>query len=221
MTIGFSSEHAIALAAGWVTLALLPVPAAAEPSRVYGTPSEDLAVQAVHNFAKCIVGRTPEGAEKVLAMDFRTKAYAQALHRIGKGHDYCMKNGDRMRSNNVLLAGGLAEALLEAHGVTAHLARATGFDPTRPPLESRAPSETVSLCIVREAPGKVATLFGTEPASEDENKAIQSLGATLMKCVPAGQTMKMNRPGLRATLALAAYRAAQNNSPATTPASGS
>ncbi|SDD11918.1 hypothetical protein SAMN05444678_10973 [Sphingomonas sp. YR710] len=196
--------------------------AAEHRSAVYGKPSEALAVQAVHNFAKCIVDRTPQGAEKVLAMDFRTKEYSEALRTLARGHeDHCLNGGDRMRSNRVLLAGGLAEALLNAKGVIAHLARATAYDPTKPPIESRALSETISICIVREEPGKVANLFGTEPASEAENRATQALGGTLVKCVPSGKTMKMNRPALRALLALAAYRAAQNNSPATTPASGS
>lgn len=50
--------------------AALTTPASAKP--VYGQSSDDLSVQAMHNFAACIADTTPKGAAELLALDFRS-----------------------------------------------------------------------------------------------------------------------------------------------------
>jgi hypothetical protein len=185
--------------------------AAEKKSGIYGKPSEALAVEAVNNYAKCIVEYGSDGPRAVLAMDYRTAEYRKKLKAIGKGHDYCLTPGAQLGSNQILVAGGLAEALLARDKRLSNLERYVAFDSSKASIVSRGLTETVAFCVVRAAPGKVANIFATVPASEDENKAMQAIGQQIIGCVPAGQTMKLNRPALRALLALAAYRLAAWN----------
>jgi hypothetical protein len=56
------------------------------------------------------------------------------------------------------------------------------------------------------APEATAKLFATEPATPEETKAMQPLGEVLTDCLQKGMQLQMNKPALRAVLALAAWR---------------
>lgn len=177
---------------------------AAEPDPVYGTPSDPLAVVALHNFAECVASRNSAGPVAVLAMDFRTDAYRDALRRLARGHNYCTTRNSQLRFNGLLFSGGLAEALI-TRGIT-------GTAVAVP----RGPTEALSYCVVGRVPDAVRALLRTEPASDAEVTAFEPIGPALQACVASG-TLTTNKPALRALLALATYRPA-STSPAATPA---
>ena len=166
----------------------------------------DLSVQAVHNFGACVVRYTPRGAERVLAMDYRTDAYREALRRLGLGHDRCVTPGGRLKSQGVLLAGAMAEALLEAEVKEADLPKRLAFDPQRSRIEARGPTEAMALCTALHDPLGTAALFKTEPASRGEKEAVEALSPVLTDCLSKNVKLTVNMPALRSLLALAAWR---------------
>lgn len=181
--------------------------AAPAPAQVYGQVSEPLAVEAMVNFGQCVARFTPQGARRVLAMDYRTEAYATAMRKLARGHGRCAPRSE-IRFNGVLFAGAMAEALLETEGTPASLPSRLAPNPARSPIAARSPVETMALCTVLAAPTATAGLFATTPASAEEAAAMQALEPTLAACLANGRKLELNRPGLRAVLALAAWRIA-------------
>jgi hypothetical protein len=171
---------------------------------------DDLSVQAVHNFAACIVDTTPRGAEELLGLDYRSPEYVKKMDRLTQGHaDSRCINASRMRSSGVLIAGGMAERLLIEKVKPDHFASLVVYDASKAPIEARSPTEMTSMCVVRAEPARTFAIFQTEPTTPDEGHAMQAIGPALLNCVKAGQKMSFNKPGLRAMLALAAYRLTQ------------
>ena len=64
------------------------------------------------------------------------------------------------------------------------------------------------MCIAMKAPKETAALFRTEVMSDAEKAALTAIGPQLSGCIKQGTEFRTNRSGLRALLALAAYRIA-------------
>jgi hypothetical protein len=200
---------------GLTAMATALAPAtAAERKPLPGNP-DDLSVQAVYNYAACIVETTPRGAEEALALDFTTPAYDKKLRALAKGHadSRCM-SASQIRSRSVLIAGGMAEKLLVKKVDPARFPALIAYDASKPSIAAHDVVEVTAMCMVRAEPAKSWAVFATPPTSREEGEAIQALTPTLQSCVPAGQKMAVNKPGLRALLALAAYHMTQPASPA-------
>jgi hypothetical protein len=167
-------------------------------------------VQAIHNFGACIVGTTPEGARRVLALDYRTSEYKKSLHSLAEGHDdsRCLLGGWRYKFAPTLLAGAMAEALLKSDMKDDELPQRLGHDSAREPIEARGPLEKMALCTVMQAPGAVLNLFKTEPASDRERAAMKPVDEALSDCLPKGTQVTLNGPAVRSLVALAAWRVA-------------
>jgi len=190
-----------------LSLALATSAQAKEP--LSGTP-DDLSVKAVHNFAACVADTTPKGAMNLLAIDYRTKDYHEALKRLMQGHsDGRCISASALRSNQILLAGGMAERLVIEKIRPEGFASAVAYDANKAPIAARSVGEMTAICVVRAEPAHTYAIFRTEPTSADESHAMQAIAPALMNCVKAGQKMNFNKPGLRASLALAAYRLTQ------------
>ena len=191
-------------------VAALALAASGTAKPIYGQPSDDLSVEAVHNFAACLADTTPKGAQQLLAMDYRGEAYKKALRRFAQGHDdgRCM-NASVLRSNDVLIAGGIAERLLIESVKSEKFPTLVAYDATKAPIQARGPMEATAICVVRAEPVSTFAIFQTEPTSTSEAHAMQTIAPALMNCVQAGQKVTLNKPGLRALLALAAYRLTQ------------
>jgi hypothetical protein len=174
-----------------------------------GNP-DDLSVQAVHNFAACLADTTPKGARELLAIDYREDAYKNALRRFVKGHaDGRCLYASVLRSNDVLISGGMAERLLVETVKPDRFRSLVAYDAKKSPIAARSPMEATAICVVRAEPAKTYAIFQTEPTSGYEGHAMQAIAPSLMNCVKAGQKVTLNKPGLRALLALAAYRLTQ------------
>jgi hypothetical protein len=167
---------------------------------------DDLSVQALHNFAACIVDATPKGAEEVLALDYRSPEYAKRINQFSQGHADGRCLAGRISYSQVLLAGGMAERLLIEKVKPDQFASLVAYDAAKAPITARSATEMTAICVVRAEPARTYAIFQT---SAGESHAMQAIGPALMGCVKAGQKMSFNKPGLRASLALAAYRLAQ------------
>lgn len=186
-----------------VTSIFLPIAAAAAAA---GSP-DDLAVRAVHSFGACIVREAPSGAaEKVLALDYQSDEYRKRLRAMAKGHQRCIVRGWQLGTSQVLVAGAMAEALLKSEVKAAELARRLAYDPARAAIKARSPTETMALCTALQAPQATARLFLTEPASREESAAVGALAPVLGECLRKDVKLTLNKPGLRAVLALASWR---------------
>jgi hypothetical protein len=173
---------------------------------VYTNTPEELALQALHNFGACVVSRTPDGARQLLSLDFSSSDYEKSMQRYIRGHDYCIPVNSRMSSSGLLFAGAVAEASLKFGSKSADLPRRMGFDAEREVIAARGPSEEMALCTVLNAPEETARIFATEPATAEETAALKPLGGVLTQCLKKGAQLTINKPALRALLALAAWR---------------
>lgn len=182
--------------------------AAKQPDAPVAAP-DDLSVQALHNFAACIADTTPKGAAEVLAIDYRSPEYAKRIHQFVSGHADGRCLAGRMSSSQVLIAGGMAERLLIERVRADQFASLVAYDAAKPPIAARSATEMTAICVIRAEPAHTYAIFQTDPTSADEGHAMQAIGPALMGCVKAGQKMSFNKPGLRASLALAAYRLTQ------------
>ena len=174
---------------------------AAEP--VAGRSSEDVAIQAMHFYAACIVNQTPQGAREALALDSASSEYHKKLIRIAEGHkDQCV-GGNNMRFNDVLLAGALAERLLQLYDAPPRFVPMIASAKAIPAHDAM---EVMAVCVTRTVPDKVWALFATDPTSQDEIAALNAMSPTIVGCIKSGQKIALNKPGLRAALAISAYR---------------
>jgi hypothetical protein len=160
-----------------------------------------LARTALLNFAKCAVERTPQGAERLLAIGVDGAEYGKELGRYAKGHSYCAPRS-RLQFAGLPFAGDLAEALIQKRYAGKSIATAAAS----PEYAGRGIYENIGQCVARVHPEAVTELFGTEPGSKAEIAALQKTGETLPKCVPTGATLKLNKLAVRAIYALGAYR---------------
>ena len=169
--------------------------------------ADDLAIQAVHNFGECIVREAPSGvAEQVLALDFNSEEYRTRLRAMAQGHERCIVGGWRLGSSPVLVAGAMAEALLKSEVKPEELPQRIAFDRARATISARSATETMALCTALQAPQATARLLETEPTSKEESAAVGSIAPVLTECLKKGTQLNVNKPALRALLALAAWR---------------
>jgi len=201
-----------AMATSYYRLANVSPVGPAAPTR----SSDDLAIQAVHNFGACIVRESPTGAaEQVLALDYQSAEYQERLRAMAKGHERCIVGGWRLGSSQVLIAGAMAEALLKSEIKTEEMPRRLAYDPARQVIQARSPTETMALCTVLKAPEPTTRLFSTEPTTKEEAEAIKAVSPVLGECLKKDMKVALNPPAVRSLLALAAWRIA--TTPKTAP----
>lgn len=182
---------------------VLPGPAYAKPARA---PSA-VDIGTLHAFAGCMADRYRPGVRRLLALDYRSRAYDHALTTLSDEGSRCLPFAfGKLKSARVLMVGAFAEQLLPAALDGARLAERVAHDPSRPPIAARDEGEYLALCAVRTMPDEAAALLATKPASEDERRAVAAIRPRLGTCLRAGAAARLNAPGLRAVLALAAYR---------------
>lgn len=166
-----------------------------------------LAAQAMYNFAGCVVENSRSGVVKLLAKDYRTEEYREDIRKMAKGHDRCTP-GNKLGFSGLIFAGNLAEHLLTNRFADAALSADLARDRSETPIEARSTTEAISMCIVMRAPKESVALFRTEVMSDAEKAVLTAIAPQLPNCVKQGTQFKTNRSGLRALLALAAYRIA-------------
>lgn len=184
-------------------LLLLAMPPA-EPDA--GAPSKPEDIRMMHRHSRCVVDSAPNQAARVLSLDYRTDSYRRSLGNLIASPKHCAQFSGRLRMDRVLVAGAFAEALLPRALAGRSLAAAVAHDPARAPIEARDDGEYLGLCAVRSMPEQATALLATAAGSEEEKRAVAAVAPGLSGCVRTGASAKLNRPALRALVALAAYR---------------
>lgn len=198
----------------------IAAPTASKPRPAPVSSAVDIGT--LHVFAACLVDRYRTGVRRLLAMDYRSPAYENALRTLtDEGHRCLPFAFGELRSAGILVGGAFAEQLLPAALNGSRLADRVAHDPSRPPVPARDEGEYLGLCVVRTMPDEVAALFATKAGSKEERLAAGNIVPRLGPCVRAGASARVNVPGLRALLALAAYRLATQENPARPRPAGS
>lgn len=199
-----------------LSLAAIALPGQAAAKRAPAASAVD--IRTVHLFAGCMADRYRPGLRRLLAMDYRSRAYDHLLRTLTDEGARCLPFAfGKLGSAGVLLAGAFAEQLLPAALNGSSLAERVAYDPSRPPVAARDEGEYLALCAVRTMPDEIAGLFATKPASEEERRAIAAIRPRLGPCLRVGAAARVNAAGLRAILALAAYRLASQSGAAARP----
>lgn len=160
-------------------------------------------------FGRCVARYSAARAAETLVMDFTTRAYRTRLRQLAEANrESCFRRRGRMRADNLLFAGGIAEGLLarDSTPLNVRLARAALGAP--PP--SFSASDRIAVCVVRSVPDDVARLFATEVASEAETAALAPVAPVVAACNRTGRPFSATHPGLRAILATAAFRSVRS-----------
>ncbi len=170
--------------------------------------AEDRAI--LHNFARCVAGRWPNQAAALIAGYSEREENRRALMRLVDTANSCLGRGV-LRFSTMLFVGGMAERLLEQGARDTTLGARVALNPNGAPLSVQDQTEIMSICVVRAVPAEVETLFSSTPGSRAETAALQEIGPSIAPCLAQGAELRVNRPGLRAMLGLAAYRLVQHN----------
>jgi hypothetical protein len=197
-----------------------PLRAEGPPSREL-SPAHDLYDQnsdsappparaAMQRFGACVAERSGERAAALLGSDFTTHAYRSGLQVLARVNGDCFRQrrGSRMRSSDLLLAGAIAEHLVErgAEPVNVRLARAA----LQPATPAYSVADQIAICVVRSVPDDVAHLFATEVGSDEEGAAVRAIAPVVGLCSQNAAPLNASEGGLRAILATAAFRSIQN-----------
>jgi len=197
---------AIALA-----LAASPTP----PEAALGSKSDPAHVQELHRAGACLANQRTIEVRALLKMDFWTDEYGRVMRKLGRSAGNCQGwqelDARGYQVSGLLLAGAMAEGLLRRDDLLSRLGDATAHNPGLPAIEARSDTELMAFCVVRTNPVEVAALLATEPATKEEFLTLKAMGATLSGCVTANSKSQFTREGLRALIALGAYRLAVHN----------
>ncbi len=159
---------------------------------------------AMQRFGACVAQRSGGLAAETVGSDFTTQTYRSRLQRLVRANEDCFREGGRrMLSSNLLFAGAIAEALVEADAqpLNVRLARAA----MQPAPSAYSAGDRVAICVVRSLPDETGQLMATDVDSAEEEAAVRALAPVVAACSP-GRRLETNAAGLRAILATAAYR---------------
>ena len=160
----------------------------AERDRAAAQGNDDVSRAALAEWAGCLARKNSAEAGRVLAMDFTTPTYGRAFKMLTEEDKRCREFRGTLRTQRLLLAGELAEALIEQSRapVVNTLAKAA----IGPPTPAFSFTDRVAICVVRSVPSDVAKLFATERNSSDETAAVQTLATPAGMCAKAAGATK-------------------------------
>ena len=197
-------------------LALAAMSAGAGPAQKPAA-SDPRDIKMMHDLARCVADRKTGEVRRLLALDYRTEEYDRSMRRLARDASSCSRFLGSLKMARVLMAGSLAEAMLAKSGSAAPLSRRLVHDPSKPAIPARDEGEYLGLCAARTMPEAVEALLATSPESDAEKSSIAKIAPNLSQCVQAGASARVNRHGLRALLALAAYRLTTSSSAGAPP----
>ncbi len=193
-----------------------PRPLPSEPGPTGLTPAHDLyfedserlppvARAELHRFSGCVAARSTALASDTLQRDFTSTRYRNALRLLARNNDGCFRRSGRgLFATGLPFAGSLAEHLLarDPAPLNVRLARAAAA----PPLQPFAPTDRVSLCVVRSVPDEIGRLLASPAGSAEETAAIRALEVPVRACSQGGPRIEAPPAALRAMLATSAFR---------------
>ena len=191
-----------------ILMALALVAAQAQPQEPVHVPDSE-AVRTMHEFAACVARERTGEARAVLAMDYRTDARQRRLRELARSNNRCFDR-NVMSMSELLFAGALAEQLYLRDNRTADAAVLV----SEARLEERSRSESLGNCVVRHSPVQARTVLDTPVTSPEEGTALDALRPAIAACLQGADEVRLNRPGLRALVAISLYQAARTRTAA-------
>ena len=194
------------IAIGIAALVAVIQPAASvakETAPLSGTPRDARVVMA--RYAECLVNKRPKLAREALSASTVEERDA-LLTKLATRTNSCIFPGT-LRMAQVLFGGDVAAAAYANDfdkGTAAMLAQTDWASNSVVALDE---NEGIGYCLVKADPVAVEALILTEVGSAEEGIAAAPVFAHLEQCIPAGVTMKINAPYVRAVASLALYRA--------------
>ena len=171
------------------------------PDAHNGTPLNRAADRVVVSYGRCLVKEAPEAAARIIALPLNGEQQKAAVIAI-KAVAPCGGRGDLLAVTPTIVAGAIAEALLESRFADVLPPLPDG----RAPLAARDGTEELALCVARRDPATIRELLATVPSGPEERRVIDKLLPQLAPCVPDGLTINFTRPSMRALFALGLYR---------------
>lgn len=124
--------------------------------------------------------------------------------------------------SRALLRGAIAEAFYNRQRVRPRGVDAVTLDDSFGRMAARVPAQRpterrelvgrwTAFCAAHAAPHIVHKVVTAAPASTPETKALQALGPTLLKCLPAGETLLVERLTMRTLLSEGLWRASRTH----------
>lgn len=162
--------------------------------------------ETMRRYATCVARKSPEKAASLLQQDYRTVSYRNGLRNLSRTNEGCARQvGLRgsMRMNNLSFAGALAELMLRQETEPLNRQVAKALSGRKP--EAFGPSEQIAMCTVRSAPDDVANFLATDLGTAAEVAAGQKVTEVAKLCSKGAQ-MEATTDGMRALVAIAAYR---------------
>ena len=190
-------------------------------SSVRAEPTTDTkhAIQAMHEYGRCVVDLSPSRTRRVLSLVPGSKEERGLLRSVAD--DRCINGhggSQYLYFEPQMLRGAIAEAILKLDGKRA--SKHNGADEAAPfstlsaedlaglSQEGRTSifALDVAQCLIASDPIAVSALLGTYPTSPEESQAFAKLSLRLGPCIPNGKQVTLAKPQLRGALAEAAYR---------------
>lgn len=183
------------------------------------------AVAVLHRFGLCVATtRTKEAKALLSAVPYSPEHKRWIATINGRDGSKCLDAG-KMKLTGTLYRGAVAEGLYQSDVAL----RQRPLEVMDPPLSLEAlvapivanakepitdddralfVARWLSYCIAHEGPDRIRAYLATKPASADEVRALNSMNDVFTKCLPKGQTLKVDRLTIRAMLAEALYQRA-------------
>lgn len=165
----------------------------------------DVAIRKVHSYGGCLSKDAPELARRIVDAPLGSEEQKVAVAAVDGAKLKCWYPGDSVKAPPTLLAGAIAEHIVEnQYGPTgALLLSPEGAGPV-----PRNGTEGLAQCIARRNPANVQELLATTPTGPAESVAVRKIVPDLSPCVMAGTTLRFNKVSMRTLLAIGLYREA-------------
>lgn len=171
----------------------------------------------LQQFAMCLVTRRMGSTEQALALPLDTPGYDKGIQRLfASVGDACLEGSGDLQFPASLLRGSLFEALYRRKfgpsGVDNFPGNfETGYaasfaTPLSPEVRQHITLQQFSECVIKSDAANVRRLVLSSPGSSSEEASIVTLSSGFSSCFPAGTSLKMTKPSLRAMMAEALYR---------------
>lgn len=176
----------------------------------------DVSMRSLYILAVCIRSRRPAHAEAFLATRPGSAEEAKSIPLVlPPGEKSCPIRTTELRIRNLgLLRGAVAEAFYNvsrARPLTA-TPLPESVEAAMPPNNGIASPQRrigneVAACAVRRNPRLPHDVVQFNPGSVGEYRALRALDATFLSCLPAGESLRVSRLGIRAAIAETLYYA--------------
>lgn len=168
------------------------------------------AERAAHFLARCTAELRSPVAKKILALPYLSVEQKKLAKSKVRGSEDCMDRiGFKLKFDYAPLIGGMAEYYVTDIFEDESIELVSGSaqeNQSEVSLPARNSLEMFSQCVARKDPKAVKNFISTQPTSEAEKKALQSVIPLLGQCIPAGEKISLDKISLRAMVSFGLYR---------------